>query len=48
MGIYSFVKVPTDFLNHFWIQVAVSLLKPPHGRLMELQIAPWRGGREKE
>jgi len=27
--IYS--TVPTDILNHFWIQVAVSLLKPPHG-----------------
>ena len=27
----SFLEAPTDFLNHFWIQVAVSLLKPPHG-----------------
>jgi hypothetical protein len=27
------LEVPTGFLvlNHFWIQVAVSLLKPPHG-----------------
>jgi hypothetical protein len=24
-------EVPTDILNHFWIQVAVSILKPPHG-----------------
>jgi hypothetical protein len=22
-----------DFFNNFWIQVAVSLLKPPHGGL---------------
>jgi hypothetical protein len=28
---YSFLEAPTDILNHFWIQVAVSLLKPPHG-----------------
>jgi hypothetical protein len=27
----SFLEVPTDILNHFWIQVADSLLKPPHG-----------------
>ena len=27
----SFLEVPTDFLNHIWIQVAVSLLKPSHG-----------------
>jgi hypothetical protein len=27
----SFLGFPTDFLNHFRIQVAVSLLKPPHG-----------------
>jgi hypothetical protein len=27
----SFLEVPTDILNHFWIQVAVSLLKPPRG-----------------
>jgi hypothetical protein len=25
------IEVLTDFLNHSWIQVAVSLLKPPHG-----------------
>jgi hypothetical protein len=25
------IECPTDFFNHFWIQVAVSLLKPPHG-----------------
>jgi hypothetical protein len=24
----SFLEVPTDILNHFWIQVTVSLLKP--------------------
>jgi hypothetical protein len=24
-------KVPADILNNFWIQVAVSLLKQPHG-----------------
>ena len=24
-------RSPTDFFNHFWIQVAVSLLQPPHG-----------------
>jgi hypothetical protein len=29
--IESFLEVPADILNHFWIQVAVSLLKPPHG-----------------
>jgi hypothetical protein len=23
--------VPTGILSHFWMQVAVSLLKPPHG-----------------
>jgi hypothetical protein len=27
----GFLEVPTDILNHFWIQVAVSHLKPPHG-----------------
>jgi hypothetical protein len=26
-----FIEVPTDSLNHFWAQVAVSLLTPPHG-----------------
>jgi hypothetical protein len=31
--IWSFLEVTTDIVNHFWIQVqvAVSLLKPPHG-----------------
>jgi hypothetical protein len=29
--IESFLEVPTGVLNHFWILVAVSLLKPPHG-----------------
>ena len=24
-------RSPNRFFNHFWIQVAVSLLKPPHG-----------------
>ena len=24
-------RSPNGFLNHFWIQVAVLLLKPPHG-----------------
>ena len=28
---YGFLEAPTGFFNHFWIQVAVSLLKPPHG-----------------
>jgi hypothetical protein len=28
-GILSFLEVSTDFLNHFWIQVTVSLLKRP-------------------
>jgi hypothetical protein len=28
---WSFLEVPADILNHFWIQVAVLLLKPPHG-----------------
>jgi hypothetical protein len=27
--IQSFLGVPTDFLNHFWIQVAVSEVKRP-------------------
>ena len=27
----GFLEVPADILNHFWIKVAVSLLKPPHG-----------------
>ena len=27
----SFLEVPTGVLNHFWIQVTISLLKPPHG-----------------
>jgi hypothetical protein len=27
--IYSFLEVPADILNHFWIQVAVSLVKRP-------------------
>jgi hypothetical protein len=31
--IESFLEVPADIiLNHFWIHVTVSLLKPPHGR----------------
>jgi hypothetical protein len=30
-GIWSFLEVPTDFLNHFWIQVVVSLPKLPNG-----------------
>jgi hypothetical protein len=25
------LEVPTDFFNHFWIQMTVSLLKPPYG-----------------
>ena len=25
------LEVPTGVINHFWIQVSVSLLKPPHG-----------------
>jgi hypothetical protein len=29
--IQSSLEVPTEFLNHFWIQVAVPFLKPPHG-----------------
>jgi hypothetical protein len=31
--IQGFLEVPMDFLNHFWIQMAVSLLnlKPPCG-----------------
>jgi hypothetical protein len=24
-------RSPTGFLNHFWTQIAVSLLKPPNG-----------------
>jgi hypothetical protein len=28
---YNFLEAPTDFLNHFWIQVTASLLKPPNG-----------------
>jgi hypothetical protein len=29
---WGFLGVPTEILNHFWIQVAVLLLKPPpHG-----------------
>ena len=27
----GFLEVPTDFFNHFRIQVTVSLLKPPNG-----------------
>jgi hypothetical protein len=27
----SILEVPTDFFNHFWIQVAVLLPKPPNG-----------------
>jgi hypothetical protein len=30
---WSFLEVPKDVLNHFWIQVTVLLLKPPHGGL---------------
>jgi hypothetical protein len=29
--IWSFLEVPTDFLKYIWVQVAASLLKPPHG-----------------
>jgi hypothetical protein len=29
--ISSFLEVPTGILNHFWVQVAVSLLKLPCG-----------------
>jgi hypothetical protein len=28
---WSFLEVLTGILNHFWNQVAVSLLNPPHG-----------------
>jgi hypothetical protein len=31
LPIYSFLEAPTNFFNCFWIKVAVSLLKPPHG-----------------
>jgi hypothetical protein len=34
--VWSFLEFPTDFLNRFWIQVAVSLLKPPHGGFISL------------
>ena len=27
--VWSFLEVPTDIFNHFWIQIAVSILKPP-------------------
>jgi hypothetical protein len=27
----SFLEVPADILKHFWVQVAVSLLKLPYG-----------------
>jgi hypothetical protein len=30
---WNFLEVPTDFFKYFWIQVAVSLLKPPPGVL---------------
>ena len=26
----AFVEAPAGILNHFWFQVAVLLLKPPH------------------
>ena len=26
-----FLEVPKGILNNFWIQIAVSFLKPPHG-----------------
>jgi hypothetical protein len=29
--VQGFLEAPTNILNHFWIQVAISLLKPPHG-----------------
>jgi hypothetical protein len=30
---WNLLEVPTDFLNHFWIQVTVSEVKQPlHGR----------------
>jgi hypothetical protein len=29
--VWSFLDVSTDILNHFWIQVALSLLKQTHG-----------------
>jgi hypothetical protein len=29
--IQSLLEVPADICNHLWIQVAVSLLKMPHG-----------------
>jgi hypothetical protein len=29
---WGFLEVPTDFFNHFWILMAISL-KPPHGGL---------------
>jgi hypothetical protein len=28
---WGFLEAPTDFFKCFWIQKAVSLLKPPHG-----------------
>jgi hypothetical protein len=36
--VQSFQEAPTDFLiKYFWIQVAVSLLKPPHGAVSEVK-----------
>jgi hypothetical protein len=29
--VQSFLEAPADILKHFWIQVAVSLLKPTYG-----------------
>jgi hypothetical protein len=29
--LYCTIEAPADILNNFWIQVAISLLKPPHG-----------------
>jgi hypothetical protein len=35
--IWSFLGVPADILNHFWIQVAVLLLKLPPGGCSEVK-----------
>jgi hypothetical protein len=28
--VWGFLEVPADILDHCWIQVAASILKPPH------------------
>jgi hypothetical protein len=43
---WSFLEVPVDVSNSFWIQVAVPLLKPPHNGFRSEAAVTYRFGSE--